>query len=97
MTPRVPRRAIDPAARPAYLPAPSGCSKRSAWERTGSLLKHLRDGSVIQVESVLDRVASAVQRPVQANAAIRVTSDLFAPAMSFIHNRAKFLDGKCRL
>ena len=56
------------------------------------MLEHLRDLRVGQHQAVLDRVASAVERALQAFSAIGVAGDFLSPAVSFVHNRAQFLD-----
>src|ERR1035437_1863957 len=53
-----------------------------------ALPDHLRDLRVGQQQAVLDRIASAVERALQAFSAVSVAGHLFAPAMSLVHNRA---------
>src|SRR5882724_4986482 len=59
-----------------------------------ALLGHLSDRYVVQVEPVLNGVASTFDSAVQADAAIGVASDAFAPAVDFIGNRLQLLQGE---
>src|SRR2546427_6249682 len=57
----------------------------------GTLLQHLRDGGVVQVEAVLDGVAATIEGAMQSNAAVGVAGNFLAPAVSFVHDRLQLL------
>ncbi len=57
-----------------------------------TLLENLGDGGVVEVESVLDGVATAVECAMQSNSAISVAGDFFPPAMSFVDDGFQFLN-----
>ena len=63
----------------------------------GALPDHLRDLRVGQHQPMLDRIAAAIERALQAFSAVSVASDLFSPAMSLVHNRTQFLHSQSRL
>src|SRR5260370_12770842 len=60
----------------------------------GSLLQHLRDCSVIQIEAVFDGIASAIEGAVQADAAVSVAGNFLSPAVSFIDDGAELFNGQ---
>src|SRR5438045_255647 len=59
-----------------------------------ALFQHLRDGGIVELKSVLDRIAAAVERAMQADAVVGMASDLFAPAVSLIANCFDFIKRK---
>src|ERR1051326_6667939 len=61
------------------------------------LAQHLRDGGVVEVEAVLDRVAAAVERAMQPLAAGRVARPLVLPRVRLVDDRAQLLDRERRL
>src|ERR1700745_830776 len=62
-----------------------------------ALLQHLRDCAVVQIEAMLDGVASAVEGPMQANSAGSVAGNFFAPSVSFIDDGFQLFYGESRL
>ena len=67
------------------------------WTQPRALPDHLRNLHVGQHQPVLDRVAAAIERALQAFSAVGVASHLLAPAMCFVHNRSQFLHRQRRL
>ena len=59
-----------------------------------ALLHHLRDLRVGDFQAVLDRVATAVQGALQADAVVSVASDFLSPAVGFVHDRLQFFHGQ---
>src|SRR6266700_3574720 len=92
-------RCAQPVSLPPWrvLGGPVGVVHAERWHVPGALLQHVRDRGVVEIKSVLNGIATAVERSVQADSAIGVTCDLFAPAVSLVDNRAQFLDRERRL
>ena len=63
----------------------------------GALLHHLRDGGVVQLQAVLDRVAAAVERPAEPHAVVGVAGDLLSPAVRLVDDGPQLFDGERRL
>src|ERR1700722_14531402 len=61
---------------------------------SGTLLQHLRNHSVVQIEAVLNGVTSSVERAVQADAAVGMARNFLAPAVSLVDNRPQLFDGE---
>ena len=47
---------------------------------------------VVEIEAVLDGVASAVEGAVQSDAAVGVAGDFLAPAVGFVDDGLQFFD-----
>src|SRR5579863_9661407 len=62
-----------------------------------TLLEHLRNRSVVEIEPMLNGVATTVEGAMQSNSAIGVASDFFPPAMSFVDDGFQFFDRQGRL
>ena len=62
-----------------------------------ALLHHLRDLRVGDFEAMLDRVATAVQGALQADAVVGMASHFLAPAVGFVHDRFQFFHGESGL
>src|SRR3954447_26391724 len=62
-----------------------------------SLLEYLRDRGIVEIKTVFNRIASAVKRPVKSDPAIRMASDLLAPAVCLVDNGAELFDRESRL
>src|SRR6202020_1503778 len=58
----------------------------------GALLHHLGDGSVVEIEAMLDGITSAIEGSEQADSAVSVARNLLTPAVSFIHDRPQLLN-----
>ena len=58
----------------------------------GALFQHLRDGRVVQVKSVLDGVATSVQRPVQPNSAVGMAGNFLLPAVCLVDDGLQFFN-----
>src|SRR5207245_6179560 len=56
-----------------------------------SLAHHLRDRGIIELEPMLDGVATAIERAVQPLAIVGVAGDLLLPAMRLLHNGLQLL------
>src|SRR5215472_13286111 len=63
----------------------------------GALFQHLADGLVIEIQPVLDRIAAAIQRPVQPDSTIGMARDLLAPTMRLVRDRLDLLQCQGRL
>jgi hypothetical protein len=70
---------------------------RERRHQPGSLTHHLRNGGIVEIEAVLDGIASALERAMQPFAAVRVTGNFFLPAMGLIDDGLQLLDGQRRL
>ncbi len=62
-----------------------------------SLARHLRDLRVGNFQPVLDGIASAIERALQSDSVVRVTSHFLSPSVRFIHNGFQFLERQRRL
>ena len=71
--------------------------RAQGWAVPGSLLQHLGDGRVIEVETVFDRVAASVEPTMQSDSAVSMARNFFSPAVGFINDRFQFLDRQRRL
>ena len=58
----------------------------------GALPHHLRDLRIGELQAVLDRVAAAIERALQADAVVGVAGDLAAPAVGLVDDGAQLLD-----
>jgi hypothetical protein len=65
---------------------------RQRRNQPGTLLHHLCNLSLGELEAVLDGIATAIQRPLEPDTVVGVTGDLFAPAMRLIDDRFELLD-----
>src|SRR5580704_4855134 len=63
----------------------------------GTLFEHLRDVGIPELEAVFDGVASAIESALQADSAVGVAGDFFAPAMRFVDDGLKLFEGERRL
>src|SRR5437868_3903580 len=63
----------------------------------GSLFDHLCDLSVGHIETMLNGIAAAIQRALQADSAISVAGYFLSPAVGLIHNCPEFFHGERRL
>src|SRR6185369_14792582 len=76
------------------LGRPVSVVNAEGWHVPGSLLEHLRDGGIVKRQAVLNRVATTIQCPMQANTAIGMARDLLLLAMRFIHYGLEFFYGQ---
>src|SRR5215469_9428230 len=70
---------------------------RESGDIPGALLHHLCDLRVADVQTVLDRVTAAVERPLQSDTVVCVAGYFLAPSMSLVDDRLQLLDGERRL
>ena len=84
-----------PSGRVGRRPVPVVNTERRA--QPCALPDHLCDLCVGQHQSVLNRVAAAIQRALQAFSTVGVAGHFLPPAVSLVHNRAQFLDRQRRL
>src|SRR5689334_5777863 len=60
----------------------------------GALLNHLSDLRIAHLQAMFDRIAAAVERALQTDAAVGVASNFLAPAVSFVGDGLEFFDGE---
>ena len=58
------------------------------------LAHHLGNRRVVEIQPVLDRVAAAVESPVQPDPAVGMAGDLAAPAVGLVDDGLELLDGQ---
>ena len=62
-----------------------------------SLADHLRDIRIGEVEPMLDRVATAIERALHSFTAVCMTRHLSLPSMRLVDDRLQLIDGERRL